>query len=192
MRRTDNLRALVLTVCLTLVISQSARAQGLDGTMRGVVRDSVTGAAIPGAKITARNPKTGAVHTTESNAVGSYLLPNLWPGSYSVSAESKGFKKTLRSDVMIRVNQSQEVDLVMEEGEATATIQDDVATSILQATTSENSTISQKPVAALPTLGGLENDPPTRSQFDAGSLNSAGGLGNWRLVAGSRTRPYFH
>ena len=191
MRRTGNLGALVLTVSLTLIVMQSTRAQGLDGTVRGIVRDSVTGAAVPGAKITARNPKTGAVHTTESNTVGFYLLPNLWPGSYSLSGESKGFKKTLRSGVLIRINQIQEVDLVMEAGEATATIQDATTPSLLQATTSENSnTISGEPITGLPNFGRIgERSPYALSILSPGALTQPGGLfGTGGSVAGSRPR----
>ena len=72
-----------------------ALAQGLDGTLRGQVRDS-TGALVPGAVVTAKNNGTGAVRTVETSSAGTYAFTNLLLGNYSVSAELKGFKKYVR------------------------------------------------------------------------------------------------
>jgi Carboxypeptidase regulatory-like domain len=187
-----NYKSPVFIFSLALWVSSKAvLGQGLDGSVRGVVRDSTSGSVVPGVKITARNSETGAVHTTESNVVGSYLLPNLWPGTYSLSAESKGFKKTLRSNVLVRANQIEKVDVLMEVGEATVTVQDDALPRLVQSTTSQNSNnISGEPITALPNFGRIgERSPYALSILTPPALTQPGGLlGAGGSVTGSRTR----
>ena len=59
---------------------------------------------------------TGIPHTSVSNESGNYTFPDLPPGSYSVSAEAKGFKKEVRSAVDLVVNTSTRVDLTFTAG----------------------------------------------------------------------------
>ncbi len=52
-----------------------------------------SGAVVPGARVTLTNTATGARVDAATNASGNYLFPNLTPGTYTISAESKGFRK---------------------------------------------------------------------------------------------------
>ena len=51
-------------------------AQTFRGTILGTVTDA-SGAVLPGATITARNPATGLERTTQSSADGTYAIPEL-------------------------------------------------------------------------------------------------------------------
>ena len=58
------------------------------GTLAGVVRDS-TGAAVPGANVTVVNQQTGAGRTVVSGSDGSFSVPDLAPGAYTVTVQIK-------------------------------------------------------------------------------------------------------
>ena len=47
-----------------------------------------------------------------TNESGNFTFPNLTPGNYTVSVESKGFKKETRANVDVVVNTATRVDLV--------------------------------------------------------------------------------
>ncbi|MGH9351146.1 MAG: carboxypeptidase-like regulatory domain-containing protein, partial [Terriglobia bacterium] len=80
------LLALVMMIGGTLAL----RAQDL-GSISGTVMDP-SGAAVPGASITVKNSKTGAVvRMTITNADGNYTVPALPASTYSLKAEKSGF-----------------------------------------------------------------------------------------------------
>jgi hypothetical protein len=100
-----------LVICLALWTP--AYAQTL-GTITGEVKDS-SGAAIPGATVTAQNVATNAVRTQNSNEVGAFTFPAMPPGDYTVKAELQGFK-TAQNKVELHVEQSVRVSFILEVG----------------------------------------------------------------------------
>lgn len=78
--------------------------------MNGTVTDP-TGAVIRGAAITAVNVETGAKRETVSDEAGRYLLPQMQPGAYRVTATSPGFADVQLSDVRLLVNSPATVNL---------------------------------------------------------------------------------
>jgi iron complex outermembrane receptor protein len=74
-----------------LFCGASASAQGPEGKISGVVRDSI-GAGIPGVTISATNQATNASDTTTTATDGSFSL-SLAPGAYSVTASLSGFRR---------------------------------------------------------------------------------------------------
>ena len=84
--------ALVLLGALVaLAWSGPVRAQGTEGKLVGVVRDT-TGAVVPGVTVTATHQSTGASRNTTTGDDGSYSLA-LSPGSYNVTASLPGFRR---------------------------------------------------------------------------------------------------
>src|ERR1700687_1790970 len=73
-------------------------AQRLDGTLRGDVKDQ-TGAMVPEAQVTAINEATNVSQTTVTTSSGSYIFPNLLPGTYTVTVEAKHFRRYQNSGV---------------------------------------------------------------------------------------------
>ena len=84
------LPVLVFSVAMLFVgIPVNAQVQsGVNGT----VTDS-TGATIAGARVTVTNTSTGVVSVASTSAEGTFTVVALIPGQYSVTVESKGFKK---------------------------------------------------------------------------------------------------
>jgi hypothetical protein len=98
------MRALMLwtlsaLLCLTLGAGRMA-AQVTSGTILGSVQDS-TGAAIPGATVTATAPAVGITRTVTSNSNGTFSLPNLDAATYSVAVSAKGFQSRTKTGVVL-------------------------------------------------------------------------------------------
>src|SRR5437868_13694902 len=80
------------------------------GQISGAIHDQ-TGAVIPGAKITATEAGTGLARTATSSSDGAYVLPNLRPTSYVVSAEAAGFRSFRQTEVQLLANQSLTINI---------------------------------------------------------------------------------
>lgn len=122
-------------------------------TVAGTVRDS-SGAVAPSAKVTAVNEGTKYDRTVTAGTDGAYLLPLLPVGVYTVSAELAGFRKVVQRGVVLTVDQNVRVDLVLQVGELTETINVEADASQVdtrQATISH--IVDQKRVTELPLNG---------------------------------------
>lgn len=99
-----------------------ALAQEARGTLLGRVADS-TDALIVGARIEAHNVDTGVRLTSLTNRTGDYMFPLLVPGNYTVKVEHPGFKTYTRSGVVLRVNDQISVNVTLELGQSTQTVE---------------------------------------------------------------------
>src|SRR5262249_35845662 len=77
-----------------------AFGQAVNGTIVGTVTDS-SGAAIAGVTVTLVEMNTGVIHTGQANSSGFYSFPDLPPGTYKLTAEMAGFKKALKTGVLL-------------------------------------------------------------------------------------------
>src|SRR5258706_894795 len=93
----------LLLPAIALLSLGEARAQLLQGTIDGNVSDP-TRAAVAGAKITATDEQTNAVRETVTNSTGGYTLPNLPPGTYTVTVTSPGFQTYTPTALLVSVN----------------------------------------------------------------------------------------
>src|SRR5262249_48642326 len=91
-------------------------AQQNTATISGRVLDS-SGAAIPGATVVARNVQTGLERPAASDETGTYTIPLLPVGEYEVSGELSGFKKAVKTGIVLQVAQQARMDLVLEVGQ---------------------------------------------------------------------------
>lgn len=130
------------------------RAQITTATMLGTVSDS-SGSAIPGAVVTATNEATGRSYTATTGAVGSYLLPLLpITGTYALSVEAKGFQKFLQTGLTLRLNQNQRLDVVLQVGAVTQTVQVTAApTQVDTESSSLGEVVDKRQVTELPLNG---------------------------------------
>ena len=80
----------MLSCFVALILCASTLAQTGAGSIQGTVYDS-TGAVISGARITALNGAINVSRSTTSSGSGTYALPNLPVGSYTVTVEKEGF-----------------------------------------------------------------------------------------------------
>ena len=106
-------------------------AQAVTGTLLGNVTDS-SGAAVPGATVTATETQTNSSRTAISNEAGNYIFSSLRNGTYSVEAELQGFRKVIRQNVRVDVNTTMRVDLTLELGQLTEAVTVAAETPLLQ------------------------------------------------------------
>ena len=120
-------------------------------TITGVVTDS-TGANIPGAKVTVVNVETSFNSETVTTPEGNYYVPYLNPGTYRLIIEAEGFKRYVREGVILRTNETPRVDVTLELGSVTESINVSGAPPLLETETSttgqvlEGETIVKIPV----------------------------------------------
>src|SRR2546425_13070462 len=101
------------TIALLFVVPIALNAQEYRANLLGIVTDS-SGAAVAEASVKATNIETGVVSASKTNHDGTYLIPFLLPGRYSLAVEQTGFKAFERSPIELRVNDRSRVDVVLE------------------------------------------------------------------------------
>ena len=149
------LRRLILAGCLTALGSSSFLiAQGVTADIRGVVTD-VTGAVISGAAVTIEDTTKGWTRSTATNDAGEYEFLQLPPAdAFVVSAGQGGFKKEIRSGIVLQTGQQSRVDLSLSPGAVSesVTVQDNA--SLLQSEDAQvGAVIDERKVEQLPLNG---------------------------------------
>jgi hypothetical protein len=131
----------------------AAFAQQETATIAGTVTDA-TGAVVPHAVVIVTNVQTGISVRTEATDAGTYVVPSLRPGDYAISVESKGFQKTVRTGVNLQVAQVARIDVTLQAGALSESVEVVAATPLLDTlTSSRGSVIDQKKIVELPLNG---------------------------------------
>jgi hypothetical protein len=131
-------RRFVFVLCLSVLLVVNAIGQET-GMIGGVVTDS-SSAVVPGATVKATEVSTGFVRTTTTDGDGRYIFPNLRPTQYEVSAENAGFRTYRRSGIELLASQSLTLNIALEVGAVTETV--NVAGAAVQVNTT-TSTLSE-------------------------------------------------
>lgn len=154
MCHTRVLPAAALLAAALFTLPFQAGAQDPRGAIVGRITDS-TDAFIPAVTVRATNAETGVVAAGQSNAAGSYSIPFLLPGTYQVSAETTGFKKFVREGIQVRVAERVELNIQMEVGAVTETVEVRAETPLLDtAGSSLGQVVDQRRVNELPIAAG--------------------------------------
>jgi len=179
--------ALILLSALLLAFVPAAMAQEVSASITGVVTDP-TSATIASAAVTMRDLDRGTVYPTQSNEAGIYFFPRVPAGRYELKVEAQGFKTSVRSDIVLEVNQRARVNIGMEIGTLAESVEVKGETPLLQTdTTIVGSTL---------TSNNLSNAPIRSRNYIALTLlapgvtttNPAGMLNDQRTTGGGR--PY--
>ncbi len=131
--------SLVLVTAFAVFLG-SAWSQQVTAAITGKVVDP-SGAAIVGAKVTAKDTARGTLWNTETNAEGFYNLPRLPAGKYEVRVEMSGFQTAVLPPVTLEMNQTARVDFDMKIGEVTQTVEVSGSAPLLNTDTMQLGTI---------------------------------------------------
>src|SRR2546423_5615350 len=174
-------KLLSLVVIFVVGISiQTARAQSVYGKMAGTVTDA-SGAAIADATVTLTNLGTSEKHSMQSSASGEYTFVNILPGSYRVEGEKSGFKKFVRGPIIVEIESGLRVDIALQVGAQTETIEVSSAAPLLQPETQslgqvvEGRLVTESPLNGRNPLALVALVPGVVPQGSPSGGNSSGG-----------------
>src|SRR3984957_1927993 len=158
--------AAVLSLCALAAFAQTDR-----GTITGTITDPA-GAVVANAPIEAKNNATGAVYPAATSGTGNYTIAQLPIGTYDLSVTVAGFKKYVRTGIVVEAFGIYRIDPKLEVGATTDSVVVNAESPMLKTESTEVS--YDIPTTAL-------NDLPilTLSGAPAGFGNSSG-LGNIR------------
>src|SRR5262245_38164129 len=118
-------RVLIIALCF-LTGSLPLAAQTTTGSIVGTVTDA-TGASVPNASVTATNEATGIEFKATTDSAGTYVITPVPVGRYTVAVETKGFKKAVRAGIIVNVQDRVAVNMVLEGGEISQTVEVEAA-----------------------------------------------------------------
>jgi Carboxypeptidase regulatory-like domain/TonB dependent receptor-like, beta-barrel len=138
---------------LLIMVAPAAHAQTGTASITGLVVDD-TGAAVPGATVTATNQATNVEHVAVTNDAGNYTITPLTVGTYVIKAELSGFRTATTAPLPLEARQVARLDFKMSVGAIAETVEVTGAAPILQTETSGvGEVLSGNTVVSLPLNG---------------------------------------
>ncbi len=135
------------TLCF---LASSLLAQEFRATITGRVLDP-SGAAVPNVSIRAVNAANNETSTATSDSAGAYTIPFLRPGVYKLTATAQGFKVVNRDNVTLQVSQIAGIDIALEVGAVTDTVNVTGEAALLETqTASRSGVVNSLAVSELP------------------------------------------
>jgi outer membrane receptor protein involved in Fe transport len=151
---------LAVAVVMVLGLAQPAFSQvtAAQAQLNGTVKDQAGGVIVK-ATVTLKNVDTNHVYTTTTNGDGFYILANIPPGNYELSAEFTGFGKAVQKDVVLRVAQVATIDISLKVAAATEVVEVKTEAPVIEPTRTEVSqVVATEQIQALPISGRLFTD----------------------------------
>jgi hypothetical protein len=187
MRNESALFLVLFSVLLFGLSARLAQAQGLDGTLRGDVRDP-GGNLVVGAKVTVSNEQTLLTRSLETTSSG-FNFPNLLIGAYTVTVEHEGFKKYVVRGIDVKANQVTEVSARLELGTMAETIEVSASAELVQTTSSQLGISWGAREASEVPLPVLSGNSLNLSMLQVGTTSQSGGVaGVGGAIGGNRPR----
>jgi len=142
--------------------------------VQGTVTDA-TGALVPDATVTLTSKETGRKQEVKTSGEGFYRLTELSPGSYTLSVEKAGFKKSTLENLAISAENVQGLDLVLTTGEVSEVVTVTSGASPLETENANvNKAITTQEIRRLPQFG---RDPYELVRLTPGIFGDAGRSG---------------
>ena len=120
--RRSSVSLLAVFLVLSLLLSPATGfAQADTSSLSGTITDP-SGAVLPNAKVTAHNEATGQDRSVTTSASGSYTIPNLVTGNYTIRVEAQGFSSAVQQGTHIDPNIGSRYDVSLKAGETSTNI----------------------------------------------------------------------
>jgi len=116
------MRKTILVVVLLISATVIGFAQVDTGSLVGTVKDA-SGAVLPNVSVTATNVDTGVPTSAKTELSGNYVITPLHIGRYSVSVEVTGFRREIRKDIVLDVQQTIKLDFTLQVGSISETME---------------------------------------------------------------------
>jgi hypothetical protein len=108
-------------LALGLFVASLLPGQSTSASINGRITDP-SKALIAGAKVAVTGAATNARFQAMTDASGQYFLTNLPPGAYRIEIQKAGFKKLVKPDVILHVQDALDIDFEMTLGAASETV----------------------------------------------------------------------
>ncbi len=188
----SRLHSAMLTIAAFLMfLTASVWAQETTGGIQGTVKDQ-TGAVVPKATVVLKSAALVGSKELVTDNSGYYRFANLPPGEYTLTVVAKGFKTEKRDGLKIEVGHLPTVDLTLEIGAESATVEVTADAPIIDTTTTQSLTnITSEALVNLPTgtsfQSVIELAPMAHNEPLAGYSGGTGGSmpgssGNGRTI----------
>ena len=140
---------LSVALCGLLTVS-CAWPQTITASLEGIVKDP-SGASIQGADARILNTGTNALVELTTNQEGRFFAPALQPGSYRITVEAPGFRKAERTGLALSVAQAARLEIALEVGPVTESVEVTAAAQLLDPTgSSVGHVITDQGISRLP------------------------------------------
>ncbi|MEY3282108.1 MAG: hypothetical protein RIR86_121, partial [Acidobacteriota bacterium] len=140
----------VLAIILTAGSLQAMAQVATTAAISGAVTDP-TGAVIAGATVTVNSRVTGQEYKVTSSDNGTWTVPALGAGQYTVTIEAQGFKKSVVDNVTLNAGVPATVNVTMEIGSATESVVIQGGAEVLQTqSASISTTITGRQITEIP------------------------------------------
>jgi Carboxypeptidase regulatory-like domain len=157
---------ILVSALVTTFLPVSLHAQEARGKITGTVVDA-NKSAVPGASVKITDVARGTTVSLVTNDGGLFQAPYLLPGTYQVVIEVTGFKRYLQDGVQVQINETRDLDIVLEVGGAQETVTVTAeASTINTADANLGQTVDEKRIAELPLVHG---DPYTLMGLSPGA-----------------------
>jgi hypothetical protein len=120
--RIARIQACAFVGAMVIGLSAWLFGQAYFGTVSGELTDA-TGAVVSGVRVVLTDQQKGYTFDTTSDSSGRYLFRSIPPGQYSVTAEARGFGKTVSPRLNVDINQNATANLILKIAAASQTVQ---------------------------------------------------------------------
>ena len=173
----------LVAVALLSAAAGTVTAQEFRATIKGQVVDS-SQASLPGATVSALNQETNEIATAVSNRDGSYTIPFLRPGLYTLTVEMPSFQKHTRKDMRLQVGETATINVALAVGGVTESVTVSADSPVLETSNANRGTVidqqsiaeiplqSRSPMALVPLVAGVNYNAQAiyLRPFDNGAL----------------------
>lgn len=123
---------------LSIIAVTPCFGQAFTANLTGVLTDP-NGARVPAAPLHLRNTATGEARQSASTIDGRYTFSQLLPGEYELRVVVAGFRPFVQHGILLRANQSAELDVALQLGEVSQTVEVSAAVAVLDTQTANQS-----------------------------------------------------
>ncbi len=167
-------RELCLGLLLVTLQSSIANAQIGRASILGTITDAQD-SAVTSASVTAVHTQTNTTYKATTNEAGIYRFPGIPIGTYEIAVEMAGFKRAVRTGIVLQVDQNARVDFHLEIGAVVESIEVKESTPLVDSSSAtvgkviENERISSLPLNGRSALSLVSLTPNVRSQAQSPS-----------------------
>jgi hypothetical protein len=166
---------LLLCVAFVLCLSSAVNAQSTtDGAISGTVIDS-SGAAVPNAKVTAKNVGTNATASSTTDDTGFFRIGKLIPADYTITVDATGFAPYTAEHVTVQIGSVTDLTAKLNVASAGATVEVSAEIPLINTTSQDFShVVDEQMISNLPVNNGRWS---SFALLTPGAVNDGNGFG---------------